>query len=588
MINIIKELKTINKSENYLTSEQIVEAFKQGVIFSDIRISDIDYKETLRTWGFDMQATNQTFFNNIETVIESSHLDLKVAQLIYYTVFENSLFGNGELLTFTNETEVKNLISTLTRIKVVDDIRPDLKNYIERVKQMSYSLEEYIELIDEYDLDINLNNIKSNDLKIGIMLHKGIMFKTVSDIVRSFGGTVKSDKILSIRSAVTVDYYKLVDVNIRNLIVDSILNMSEEQLMRESATYRKELILLRKLDINIKNKINRILRKGKTNHLPKKKNFLENATSDKIGIDTFIQEIKTLTHLQIFRLMCGINSSIAGSKYFLIRNGKLATNKDRKENFSDLLMAKSLCLKAELKKRFYNNNIKVILPENINIALPTSYKNFIGSIPFYSTINISKEGSLGMIWRDTCDYDISAITSDGCSISYYGTFKGLNIYHSGDVRCPCEKGGAEYVSYKQDVKNFNLFVNLFSDHEPNGVKKIAKIFATDALSFSVEDTPKFILPIEDFQGQIGVKYEDKFIIGGVSSGINSYGNISQSKDLIEFVYNRSNQILTLEQFINIVGWEIINKNYKKEEDDIIYDFSLDTLSKKTFIDIFGE
>ena len=52
--------------------------------------------------------------------------------------------------------------------------------------------------------------------------------------------------------------------------------------------------------------------------------------------------------------------------------------------------------------------------------------------------------------------------------------------------------------------------------------------------------------------------------------------------------NRSEQVLTLNMLVDIADWEVIDRNTEVDENDLVYDFSLETLSKDTFIEIFGE
>lgn len=52
---------------------------------------------------------------------------------------------------------------------------------------------------------------------------------------------------------------------------------------------------------------------------------------------------------------------------------------------------------------------------------------------------------------------------------------------------------------------------------------------------------------------------------------------------------RADHVLTLNELVELVGWQVVEQDYVPEnEEEIIYDFSLDKLSKQTFIEIFGE
>lgn len=584
MFNIVKELKAVERSTNRLTEAEILEAFRQGIVFSDFNVSKEDYKKTIDTWGFDVRASNQTFFDSLEFVQDTDEIDLQIAKLIYYIVFEEKLFGESKFVTIGRPEEIDTLIDKMTTIEVVDDIRPLLKKHIENVKTLAYSRQDYIDIAKEYKLDIDVRNIASRDLKTAFMIGFKIPFSTIAEIVASIDSPTRASKRYQLSG------YSIYDLEQghKNLIIYSLENMSEQQIMDESATYRKELMLLKKLDRNkLTTKINRCLRQGKKNHTPKQKTFLEKATSDEVSADEFWRNLKTLTNLQLFRLYTGVQSAIKGSTTFLVKTGRLGESEDRKANRTKLIHDKKQLLVLELYRRFADDKIKVRLPENIEIALPTSYKNFIGALPFFTKVDAPKTGSIGMIWHDMCDYDISAITENGNSLGYWTRTKLDDMWYSGDMRAPGPKGGAECISYDRPEEDFNIFVNLYSSY---GVDtSLAKIFLNNTKEFRVEETPQFVLPVENFQGQIGAKIGNEFIIGGITSDYrNSSLEVRNGNLVVRFMKERSEQVLTLNKLAEIAKWEVIDDSYEPTEDDIIYDFSLDKLSKQTFVDIFGK
>lgn len=583
MFNIIKELKTVERSKNRLTEEEILEAFRQGIIFSDLNVSKKDYKEIIDTWGFDVKASNQTFFESLEFVQNTDEVDLQIAKLIYYIIFEEKLFKKSELVTINRTEEVDTFINKMTTINVVDDIRPLLVEHIENVKTLMYTRQDYIDLVRIYGLDIDIKNVASRDLKTALMIEFNIPFNAVAEIVASVNAQSRKSKRVHLSQV----YFDM-EYSHKKLIISSLEKMSEEQIKKESATYRKELMLIKKLDKKrLATKINRCLRQGKKNHTPKQKTFLEKATSNEVSSDEFYRDLKTLTNLQLFRLYTGIQSAIKGSTVFLVKTGRLAENEARRSNESMLIIEKKQLLILEIHRRFADKNIKIKFPKNIEIALPTSYKNFVGALPFFTKVDIPETGSAGIIWHDKCDYDISAITSDNHSVGYWGLTKFQDLWYSGDVRSAGPKGSAEYISYGESCQDFNLFVNLYTSYGQNTT--LAKVFLNNTKEFKVEDSPQFILPIENFRGQVGSKIGKKFIIGGITSGeLNSEREKHRGEITVKFMKERSEQVLTLDKLAKIAGWEIIDDDYEPTEGDIIYDFSLDRLSKQIFIDIFGK
>ena len=141
--------------------------------------------------------------------------------------------------------------------------------------------------------------------------------------------------------------------------------MSNKALERESQTYHKELLAIRKIAKSIDNKevvtlLNKITKDGKKSHVAKKKSFLEAATNLHFSNDEFSKQLSTLSNLQLFRLFSGIKSRLNNVNTFLIKTAKLASKDRNKLSNRDVERLNRYLglVEAELKNRF--NEVKKI------------------------------------------------------------------------------------------------------------------------------------------------------------------------------------------------------------------------------------
>ena len=128
-----------------------------------------------------------------------------------------------------------------------------------------------------------------------------------------------------------------------------------------------------------------------------------------------------------------------------------------------------------LKKRFSQNNKKIFIPKDIEYALPTSEKMYVGNIPTGSKF-YGKRLAVGIYWKNEWgahDLDLSGQNLRG-KIGWnagYGEDDGALMY-SGDITS-APKGAVEYLYANINLKNPTLVkMNVYSGSEVSGYKII--------------------------------------------------------------------------------------------------------------------
>lgn len=607
MENIIKTLKIARRGNSQLSDEKISDAFNKGVIFTSTFVNEEDYNSALKIFGFDMNATNQTFYPTLESVLNKSEFELDFWQMIYYM---NQFADPDTKYVYSDEDRavVNNIVSK--NCVVIDvlgslDFNKTLESYIANTKQLSFDINQYFKWVDTFNLDVDVFAMKSRTLKHAFMKRYNIAPRTIQELLGMI--TPENCGVMTRRKMFNILTHTQDNETI-SLLMKNVLLMSNKALERESQTYRKELLAIRKIAKSIDNKevvtlLNKITKDGKKSHVAKKKSFLEEATNLHFSNDEFSKQLSTLSNLQLFRLFSGIKSRLNNVNTFLIKTAKLASKDRNKLSNRDVERLNRYLglVEAELKNRF-NEVKKIKLDKNINLALPTSYRQFIGNVPYFTEINnLSGDMSVGIIWLDEGDYDLhcNGIHNDTKMLLKYGFCDNKNsagITFSGDVTHVGPHGAAEYMSVSNEAPfdKINFTANLYANY--SGDVMHAQVFIKNGLSFDLNtDTPEIVIPVEDFRGHYGMldKSEHKFILVNLPSGQIDTSTRTKVVDASNFIEGRNNSVLHMNEFVELVGWEVIDNDYEaatNDEGEVIeevLDFRLASVSQKLFQEVFG-
>jgi hypothetical protein len=136
----------------------------------------------------------------------------------------------------------------------------------------------------------------------------------------------------------------------------------------------------------------------------------------------------------IFKLVQMYNVLSNPTGYYVIRNGKAfykeTMEREVNPEILDELLRNIVAKVPEVEA--------VALPKGIELAMPTSEKNFIGDIPLGSYVECSEENTMiGIYWKNEYgarDLDLHVLTSAGYNIGWNGDYRdGDSILFSGDM-----------------------------------------------------------------------------------------------------------------------------------------------------------
>ena len=360
--------------------------------------------------------------------------------------------------------------------------------------------------------------------------------------------------------------------------------------------------------------INRIRRLAEKYHRPQSdvtiKNFttlvLERRAEDIAAIINRASNrelIKLLNALQV-RVFNPENGPIPG--VFNIRNGRTYVRNDGIKKVS-LINADSYgyayeTIIVELIKRFYPilGNKKFYIPRYIDYAIPVSEKQFVGNIPWGSSINLANYSdtafTAGIQWFDhngiRTDIDLHLSSIDR-HFGWNGSWReDSDILYTGDqTSAHLPHGAAEAYWFAPQDSCYLLSANLYWPRAHKGYKY--KLFFTHQNpngqegKYTYDATKSFFPPIPlEFtvspEMSIGMFCGRNFYFyGGVVN--NSVVPKKNNKDLIKGLEIKLKTNLTMKSFLCMMGAKVFSV-IPEDSDDFI-DLSPEALTASTLLDI---
>lgn len=192
--------------------------------------------------------------------------------------------------------------------------------------------------------------------------------------------------------------------------------------------------------------VNQIRKLAKHNHIP-----MEKSVWLRLPELSFEERQELFKTASIFKLVQIYNSLNNPTGYYIIRNGKAFYKESIKRDIKSSLLVellKNIASKLPMVK-------SVALPENIELAMPSSEKNFIGELPIGSYIEAPEEDILvGIHWRNedgARDLDLHVRDKEGNSIGWNSNYQlENNIIFSGDMT-NADPEAAEVMYFKKPI-----------------------------------------------------------------------------------------------------------------------------------------
>ncbi|WP_299836203.1 hypothetical protein [uncultured Tenacibaculum sp.] len=338
--------------------------------------------------------------------------------------------------------------------------------------------------------------------------------------------------------------------------------------------------------------INKISKLSKKYHKPLTSNPLNEVTYSLL-LEKDIHWLDNATPFALFKALsaCYIRKNGQDTFMYRIRNGKSWVKPGRSTYASDLNYD---FLLAYLKNRFNLSEQKIFIPKDIEYALPTSEKMYVGNIPT-GTKFYGEKLAVGVYWENkwgAYDLDLSGINIGG-KVGWNSTYKQGNgdLMYSGDIT-DAPNGAVEYL-YANTGLNAPTLVNnnVYSGRQDCDYKIIVGRGDGIKNEYMMNPNKLFVdIKCNSVQKQtilgmiIPEENQQSFVLLNFGAGHARVSGNSEISDLAtKALYQQWNNPLTFEAIVDELSGELVTNR-----EEATYDFSLEVLEKDSFIKIFNE
>lgn len=555
-----------------------------GALWAKKEIINFYKNEKLDGYGL-----NQTFHKSWKTIFRSSREDLLLEQIRHYI----STYGSNFQDEIYIPKEVLEIPDTKVVFKVVKAYPKEVmtKKCLELLQSGIALKEETINnvlsiLVDELSYKFSGNeNIKNKEAIIKIADMYGIIPNDTLEFFRYILYRTTGESLL-IKSKEVIE-------GIKNSNYNPAIQFEKFGLEKLAEIFNRFKPLFLAFKTKCPKTINKISKLSKVHHKPLVSNPLNYVTSLILNKEEDLHWLDNATPFALFRAISACYTRIHGQYAFAyrIRNGKsfIKTNKVSAAAWTNYDFLLNYC-----KNRFNLKGKKYFLPQDVEYALPTSEKMFVGNIPTGSKF-FGETLAVGVYWENKWgahDIDLSGLNIGG-KVGWNSDYKQGNgdLMYSGDIT-DAPNGAVEYLYAKNGLNEPTLVnSNVFSG-QGNCEYKIV-VGKGDQIDYNYMMNPNHLFletKCQSVQNQtilgmlIPEKHRQCFVILNFGAGeCRVSGNSEITITATKALFQQWNNPLSLREIIVAFDGEIV-----KDVENSDYNLSLDNLQKDSFINIFKQ
>lgn len=600
---IITEKNNINKSIDLKFNKTLKHGFvlSPNVAILDNSDAIIDYLITNKLTGAEL---NKTFHKSWDVIKKSTRFELLIHQITHYM----TTYGYDELGIFSNDTiyvpnEVLNVpdidklplkvIHSITKKELIGRCLDILKKGIALKEE---TIDDIIYILDVLNFNITtdiLDTLKNKEAVVKISTSLGIYPSNPIEFLRfliykAIDSTIiikNSDTILAIQNSnIDISFY--------------CKQFGLEKLSQIFLRYKSIFLAFKKSNDKNRSTINKLRKLSKTNHIPMSEDYLNMVTSSNTYRKVeLIDNLNKVNNFRKIRLLYALHTRMSESniRLYRIRNGKSFIHE--KENNIERPYDE---LYGIVYKNFIDSlNIEgknILLSKEVDYALPSSEKMFMGNFPIGTSFDIGEDALFGIYWKNEWganDMDISAISVDE-KIGWNSEFKNSKntLMHSGDhTRAP--NGASEYLYASNGLDEPYLIMNniysgdLFSKAKIIIAKETVEKYDRDYIVNPNNVITEIEITMNKKEKILGLFLPTdkgvKIIITDFDSGSINVSETSQkSEQLRKFLINQYTNSIALKRVLIDAGANIV---YSDKNIDVDIDLTHQNLTKDSIIDI---
>lgn len=539
------------------------------------------------------EKLSRSFYQTWNDVISLDRQELYLDQIFHYltsgknnlsgyTFIPNENFGKGKDEPENIPTTVVTLVNKETVFSTINDF---INSGIAIDQETLRDLFKVLKLLD-FSFDVEYINKEANIMRHDI---KGtVPFKCeefLRFVIFKCTGTSLLIKSKGVCAQLTSsnDYLKVY----KELYgYDGLVELS-----KSFNRFKPLFLSLKSVNKGIVNKVSKL---SKIHHVPLYKNTMNYLTS--MFVET--SDLKNATTWAILKGLNHLHMSRSSYDYnmYRIRNGKMWI-KPRQNDFDPKYGSiNSTVLLSELMQRVDGNYKVVYIPENVDYALPTSEKSFIGNVPMLTKVSSKNSINVGCYWENSwgaCDLDISSLDVSnrkiGWNSDYYDDEE--SIIYSGDLTDAYD-GAVEFLKFSKKCSDQLVYLNVFHGNDNSGYNIVvgdgpvvqggdtAQMMKEANIIVQANKTTRNKQSILGLVQRNGNMYE--FTFTEFDSGIKSVSGGKNSSMIISAIKSQSNNRLSLSTVLEKLGYIVHNDPNK----DCDIDLSPSNLTKTSFLELF--
>lgn len=533
---------------------------------------------------------NKTFHKSWKKIMESSRLDLLIDQIRHYLSTYGSNFKDEVYIP----DEVLEVPDVKLKFKVIKALSKDelTKRCLDILKSGIALKEETIRdllalLHDELDYQFTgKEGIRNKEAVVQLADLYGVYPDNPTEFLRfvmykTIGSTllIKDGKTIS---------------EIANANYNPTVIFKQYGLERLAEIFNRFKPIFLAYKNRAPKTINRISKLSKRLHKPMVENPLGQVTIKKLTDEKLLEKATTFALLKALSV-CDSRLKSQDAFLYRIRNGKSwakeADSVDKRKQF-DVCGYNYNYILTYLRKRMDWSDKKIYIPKDVEYALPTSEKMFVGNIPT-GTKFIGDKMAVGVYWRDDWganDLDLSGLFADGSKVGWDASYNMKDkLFYSGD-KTSAPNGATEYLYAHKELSEPVIVMNNVYSGDVNCDYKII-VGRGDNIDYNYMMNPNKLFveaKCQSVQRQsvLGLFLQENkkqtFVVLNFGAGHmqvskdNEYGIIAR-KALIQQWTNP----LSLSRFAILMGAKLVDDVEKAN-----VDLSLDELEKDTFTKLF--
>lgn len=571
--------KPSNKDTFVSENGYIIES---GALWAKKEIVRFYKKNTLDGYGL-----NKTFHKSWKKIRNSSREQLWAEQVLHYystygSNFEDVMYLPDEILQVPNAKLVFKIVKAIPADEMANKCLGLLQSGIALKEETINDVLSV--LVDELSYTFTgKENIRNKEAIVKIADMYGVLPSDTMEFFRYIIYRATGDSLL-IKNDTVIDAIKSSNYN-------PAVQFEQFGLEKLAEIFNRFKPLFLAFKSKCSTTINKISKLSKTYHKPLVVNPVNFVTSvlltkeDKHWLDN-------ATPFALFKAISACHTRMQGQYAFAyrIRNGKsfVTTNK-----VSDVVWSNYDFLFDYITARFQLAGKKFFLPADVDYALPTSEKMFVGNIPTGSKF-YGKSLAVGVYWENAWgarDLDLSGLNIGG-KIGWNASYKqGYGqLMYSGDIT-DAPDGAVEYLYANDGLAAPTLVNNNVFAGSGNCEYKII-VGKGDKIDYDYMMNPNNLFvetKCQSVQRQtiLGMLLPEvermSFVLLNFGAGQSRVsGNTAVALTATQALYQQWGNPITFREIILELGGEIVKKAEMAD-----YDFSLDKLQKDSFLKVFN-